>query len=184
MWKNKQKQKETTEVEPEVPQMNIRNILKDIEFLGSSHSTWKERKEMENRKVVSLGGKPPKKQRLPLSVAKVVMKKQKEREEKISQEDLILGRFKPRFASDSGRSMEKYTPEKRVLKSTEGNFRNGVLDVKHMLHRAPPREDNGGDRGFNGGKRKGGGKKSFKGKKKGGGKKQGGGGGGRGKKRH
>lgn len=26
-------------------------------ILGSSHMTWKERKEMENRKVVSLGGK-------------------------------------------------------------------------------------------------------------------------------
>ncbi|XP_022752431.1 uncharacterized protein LOC111301202 isoform X2 [Durio zibethinus] len=36
---------------------NIRNIMKDIEFLGSSYMTWKERKEMENRKVVSMGGR-------------------------------------------------------------------------------------------------------------------------------
>lgn len=76
--------------------------------------TWKQKKDLENKKVVSLGGKvcsftplllqhilssqvpcmnfvslvkqPPKKQRLPLSVARVSMKNQKDREEKLLQE--------------------------------------------------------------------------------------------------
>ncbi|KAL0406485.1 UNVERIFIED_CONTAM: Tryptophan--tRNA ligase, cytoplasmic [Sesamum latifolium] len=79
------------DVTPEEQKMDIKSILKDIEFLGSSHMTWKEKKDLENRKVVSLGGKPPKKQRLPLSVARVTMKKQKEREEKLLQE--VVGIF-------------------------------------------------------------------------------------------
>lgn len=78
--------------------------------------TWQERKELENRKVVSLGGKvllalnclifivpmkledlqglsflclpsqPSKKQRIPLSIARGMMKKQKERQHKMMQE--------------------------------------------------------------------------------------------------
>ncbi|KAL8108407.1 hypothetical protein AgCh_024754 [Apium graveolens] len=40
------------------PNMDIRSIMKDIEsFVSKKHMTWKERKELENKKVVSLGGK-------------------------------------------------------------------------------------------------------------------------------
>ncbi|CAA0821381.1 Unknown protein [Striga hermonthica] len=119
--------------------------------------TWKQKKDLENRKVVSLGGKPQKKQRLPLSVARVMMKKQKEREEKMAQEPV-----------------ERRRPEDRVLKSSEGNFRNGVLDVKHLLRSPAPRpqaEDNNSGRSHGKGKRKKGGKKGH-GKKKSGGKKR------------
>ncbi|XP_019185463.1 PREDICTED: uncharacterized protein LOC109180361 isoform X1 [Ipomoea nil] len=70
---------------------------------GSAHMTWKERKDLENKKVVSLGGKPPKKQRLPLSVARVMMKKQKEREQKELEESLILRRFGVNYGSSSRR---------------------------------------------------------------------------------
>ncbi|KAL9259108.1 hypothetical protein AKJ16_DCAP26701 [Drosera capensis] len=51
--------------------------------MRSPFMTWKERKDLENKKAVSLGDKPPKKQRLPLSMARAVMKNQKKREEKI-----------------------------------------------------------------------------------------------------
>ncbi|GKV22290.1 hypothetical protein SLEP1_g32172 [Rubroshorea leprosula] len=134
--------------------------------------TWKERKELENRKVVSLGGKSPKKQRLPLSVARVVMKKQKEREQKISEEDLILGQFRRKLSSSAGRSVEKQRPEDRVLKTTEGHFRNGVLDVKHMLHQASLRDDDSGSRFINKGKRNKGSQKKKQVKKKGRGRKR------------
>ncbi|GLT97587.1 hypothetical protein SLE2022_151440 [Rubroshorea leprosula] len=164
---SKQKQKQRSEMDSNNHQMNIKNIIKDIEFLGSSHMTWKERKELENRKVVSLGGKSPKKQRLPLSVARVVMKKQKEREQKMSEEDLILGQFQRKLSSSAGRSVEKQRPEDRVLKTTEGHFRNGVLDVKHMLHRAPLRDDDSGSRLINKGKRNKGSQKKKQAKKKG-----------------
>ncbi|XP_065877097.1 uncharacterized protein [Euphorbia lathyris] len=103
--------------------------------------TWKEKKDMNNRRVVSLGGKPPKKQGLPLSVARIQMKTQKEREEKILQENMILGRFGGKFGSSNKRSTEKRKPEDRVLKTTVGYFKNGVLDVKHMLNTASCRGD-------------------------------------------
>uniref|UniRef100_A0A2P2N3B5 Uncharacterized protein MANES_09G068000 n=1 Tax=Rhizophora mucronata TaxID=61149 RepID=A0A2P2N3B5_RHIMU len=120
---------------------DFKNIMKDIELLGTSHRTWKERKELENRKVVSLGGKPLKKQRLPLSVARMQMKKQKEREEKMLQENLILGRFGGNRGGDGRRTVEKPKRGDGVLKSTEGFFRHGVLDVKHLLKAAPSRDD-------------------------------------------
>ncbi|GFQ03709.1 hypothetical protein PHJA_002514700 [Phtheirospermum japonicum] len=167
-------------VDSEEPKMNIRSILKDIEFLGSSHMTWKQKKDLENRKVVSLGGKPPKKQRLPLSVARVAMKKQKEREEKQLQESAILGRFGAYSSSGGGKKVaQRRQPEDRVLKSTEGNFRNGVLDVKHLLQPSGPRApaaaaDDGGHGRLGKGKKKKGGKKKGGGggKRKGGGKKR------------
>ncbi|KAK3026265.1 hypothetical protein RJ639_040477 [Escallonia herrerae] len=141
--------------------MEIKSIMRDIEFLGSTHMTWKERKEMENRKVVSLGGKPVKKQRLPLSVARVTMKKQKEREQKMLHESSILGRFGRTLGSGSKKVAEKRRPEDRVLKSTVGDFKNGVLDVKSLLKPAVSRDgtdarSKGGNKGkkSKGGKRK------------------------------
>ncbi|OIW16299.1 hypothetical protein TanjilG_19015 [Lupinus angustifolius] len=101
---------------------------------GNSHMSWKERKKIEDRKVVSLGGKPPKNQRLPLSVARPMMKKQKEREQKMLQEGMILGRFGGKLAnSNKKRPTGKHKPEDRGLKSSEGHFRNGVLNVGHLL---------------------------------------------------
>lgn len=67
-------------------EMDIRKIMEDVQNFSNSHMTWKERKKVEDRKVVSLGGKPLKNQRLPLSVARPMMKKQKQREEKMLQE--------------------------------------------------------------------------------------------------
>ncbi|KAI4385398.1 hypothetical protein MLD38_003429 [Melastoma candidum] len=118
---------------------SIASIMKDIEILGSSRMTWKEKKELENRKVVALGGKPPKKHRLPLSVAKVPMKRQKAREQRMLQENAILSRFGAKFSSSSNldRPEEKHKPEQRALKSTQGFFKNGVLDVKHLMRPDP-----------------------------------------------
>ncbi|KAL6544214.1 hypothetical protein OROGR_010711 [Orobanche gracilis] len=163
-------------VDSEEPKLDIKSILKDIEFLdtGSSHMTWKQKKDLENRKVVSLGGKPPKKQRLPLGVARVTMKKQKEREEKMLQESAILGRFGAYYSGGGAKKVEeRHRPEERVLKSTEGNFRNGVLDVKHLLRppSAPIAADENGGHALSKGKKKKGGKKGH-GKRKGGGKKR------------
>lgn len=122
------------------PKMDIKSILKDMEFLESSHMTWKQKKDLENRKVVSLGGKPPKRQRLPLSVARVAMKKQKEREEKMLEENAILRRFGVYTSSSSTKkAVERRRPEDRVFRTTEGHFRNGVLDVNHLLQRSTPR---------------------------------------------
>ncbi|KAL6530815.1 hypothetical protein OROGR_014675 [Orobanche gracilis] len=145
------------------PKLDIKSILKDIEFLGSSHMTWKQKKDLENRKVVSLGGK-----------ARVTMKKQKEREEKMLQESAILGRFGAYYSGGGAKKVdERRRPEERVLKSTEGNFRNGVLDVKHLLRppSAPRAADENGGHALGKGKKKKGSKKGH-GKRKGGGKKR------------
>ncbi|EFH46651.1 predicted protein [Arabidopsis lyrata subsp. lyrata] len=158
--------------------LSFRKIMKDVELFGSSHMTWKDKKALENKKVTALGGKPQKNHGLPLSVARVQMKKQKEREEKMLEQNMILGRFGGQFGSGSTRkpAERKRTLEERVLKSTVGHFKGGVLDVRHMLHSGSSRTN---DTYFKMKKhsksenREGGGKKKNKGKKKGGGKKKG-----------
>ncbi|KAK7308841.1 hypothetical protein RJT34_05115 [Clitoria ternatea] len=121
-------------------EMDIRKIMKDVENFSYSHMTWKECKKIEDRKVVSLGGKAPKNQRLPLSVARPRMKKQKEREQKMLQERLILGQFGGKIGGSSKRLAGKHKPENRGLKSGEGRFKNGILDVKHLLNTEPSRD--------------------------------------------
>lgn len=125
------------------------------------------------------------------------MKRQKEREQKMQEEVIdffafiiircktggtslitfilqraILGRFGAKFA-DPKRATERCKPEDRVLKSSEGHFRNGVLDVKHLLRPGPSRDTEsskhmGGKGGNKGGKK---GKQKNHGKNKGGKKK-------------
>ncbi|XP_019435021.1 PREDICTED: uncharacterized protein LOC109341536 [Lupinus angustifolius] len=136
---NKKKQAASTDANngplPAIEEhMDMKTIMKDIQDFSNSHMSWKERKKIEDRKVVSLGGKPPKNQRLPLSVARPMMKKQKEREQKMLQEGMILGRFGGKLAnSNKKRPTGKHKPEDRGLKSSEGHFRNGVLNVGHLL---------------------------------------------------
>ncbi|CAN6996466.1 unnamed protein product [Brassica rapa subsp. trilocularis] len=79
------------------PDLSFSKIKKDFQLFASSHMTWKDKKALENQKVSGLGGKPQRKQRLPLTVARVQMKKQKEREEKTFEQvkfldNLTLGR--------------------------------------------------------------------------------------------
>ncbi|KAG2289229.1 hypothetical protein Bca52824_048833 [Brassica carinata] len=100
------------------PDLSFSKIMKDVQLF-------------ENQKVTGLGGKPQKKQRLPLSVARVQMKKQKEREEKMFEQNMIFGQFGG--TSRKKPAENKHKPEERVLKSTFGNFRGGVLDVNDLL---------------------------------------------------
>ncbi|XP_048610809.1 uncharacterized protein LOC106391870 [Brassica napus] len=113
------------------PDLSFSKIMKDVQHFASSHMTWKDKKTLENQKVTGLGGKPQRKQRLPLSVARVQMKKQKEREEKMFEQNMIFGQFGG--TSRKKPAEKKRKPEERVLKSTFGNFRGGVLDVKDLL---------------------------------------------------
>ncbi|KAJ9553672.1 hypothetical protein OSB04_017717 [Centaurea solstitialis] len=146
MAKRKQGNKEeamTTFMDMKSQRMELKSILKDIEYMGPSHMTWKEKKALENKKVVSLGGKPPKNQRLPLSVARVTMKKQKERDQKMLQENMILGQVGGKRGNRSKRPSESRRPEDRVLMSTAGHFRNGILDVKELLKPGSSSRDRG-----------------------------------------
>ncbi|CAH1412659.1 unnamed protein product [Lactuca virosa] len=172
---NKEVATSTTFMDMKSQRMELNSILKDIQYMGPSHMTWKEKKALENKKVVSLGGKPPKKQRLPLSVARVQMKNQKERDQKMLQENMILGQVGGKRGNRSKRESESRKPEDRVLMSTAGRFRNGILDVKDLLKTGAPSRD----RGFSGSRGSGG-----LGLGDGGGNKKKGGGGGGGKKKH
>ncbi|VVB03387.1 unnamed protein product [Arabis nemorensis] len=138
-------------------------------------TTWKEKKALENKKVIALGGKPQKKPRVPLSVAR----------------NMILGKFGGQVGGVSTKkpAEKKRKPEDRVLKSMVGNFKSGVLDVRHLLHSGSSRINDrdkkipnygkiklGGEIGGGGGKKSKGQKKrgkKNKGKKKGGGKRKG-----------
>ncbi|CAN8318509.1 unnamed protein product [Cochlearia groenlandica] len=185
MYNRKPMGKKKEAMEATDPSLSFSQIMKDVALLGSSNMTWKDRKALENQRVIELGGKPQKKQRLPLNVARVQMKKQKEREEKMSEQNMILGRFGGLLGGVSTKKPveKKRKPEDRVLKSTVGNFKGGVLDVRHMLHPGSSRSNEGGNDkrsfgkiGLGGGeegkgRRKKNGKK--KGKKKGGGKRKG-----------
>ncbi|KAJ0431006.1 hypothetical protein HanHA300_Chr17g0675501 [Helianthus annuus] len=173
------KEETSTYMDLKSTRMELKSIMKDIEYMGNtfisfchsyvdyikkhishilihsgpSHMTWKEKKALENKKIVSLGGKPPKKQRLPLSVARAVMKNQKERDQKALQENLLLGRVGGKRGNRSKRESASHKPEDRVLMSTAGHFRNGVLDVKELLKSNASSSDRGGSRshGFGGG---------------------------------
>ncbi|KAL0406487.1 UNVERIFIED_CONTAM: hypothetical protein Slati_3962600 [Sesamum latifolium] len=113
--------------------------------------TWKEKKDLENRKVVSLGGK----------VKTYVL-------HGVARHRAILGRFGAYCSSGAKKVTERRRPEERVLRATEGNFRNGVLDVKHLQPSTPRGADDNGRHAISKGKKK-------KGRKKGHGKGNGGG---------
>jgi hypothetical protein len=60
MYKKKQDEKHGSQrehINKQEDEMDIRKIMKDVENFSNSHMTWKERKKIEDRKVVSLGGK-------------------------------------------------------------------------------------------------------------------------------
>ncbi|XP_042012136.1 uncharacterized protein LOC121760553 [Salvia splendens] len=157
--KGTKRESSSSNLDSQEPRMDIKSILKDIEFLGSSHMTWKQIKDLENKKVVSLGGKPPKKQRLPLSVARRA----------------ILGRFGAYNSSSSKKVPERKPAEDRILNSMQDDFRKGVLNVGHLLKPSAPEASN-----YKGRHPTGKGKKKKKKKKKDGkkshGKRKGGGG--------
>ncbi|KAI3775420.1 hypothetical protein L1987_49996 [Smallanthus sonchifolius] len=140
------KDETSTYMDMKSTRMELKSILKDIEYMGPSHMTWKEKKALENKKIVSLGRKPPKKQRLPLSVARVTMKKQKERDQKMLQENILLGQVGGKHGNRSKRASVSHKPEDRVLMSSAGHFRNGVLDVKDLLKSNTSSSDRGGSR--------------------------------------
>ncbi|XP_078444378.1 axoneme-associated protein MST101(2) protein [Wolffia australiana] len=141
MYKKPSNSKSAASIDSEEDEIDMDKVLKDIEYLGSSSMSWKERKAMENRKVVILGGKSPKRQRLPLSVAKVPMKRQKLREEKKLQEEILLGKFQRKKKPNKQPNKWK-KPEAHSLMAGDGIFKKGVLNVKHLLtSSAQPKAD-------------------------------------------
>ena len=69
---------------------------------------------------------------------------------------MILGQFGGKHGGSSKKSVGKHKPEDRGLKSSEGRFRNGILDVRHLLNSAPSRDHESGTNMSSKGKKKGG----------------------------
>ncbi|BBM97716.1 hypothetical protein MPTK1_1g07820 [Marchantia polymorpha subsp. ruderalis] len=155
----------------------FKKILKEVEELGTSQLEWKERKALEQKKLLTLGAKPKKSWKMPISMG-LSVKRKREQAESDKVEELLAGlrpnksRRKPPPPRDS--------TEDKGLQASEGKFRGGVLYVKPLVKAPVETKRRGGDRSldrvFSDGKgRKGGGKKGKgKGKGKGGGKKGGG----------
>ncbi|XP_042035184.1 uncharacterized protein LOC121781519 [Salvia splendens] len=98
---------------------------------------------------VFLVKQPPKKQRLPLSVARVSMKNQKDREEQLLQERAILGRFGAYSSSSSMKVPERKPVEDRILKSMQGKGKK-----KKDGKKSHGKRKGGGGGGGGGGKRR------------------------------
>ncbi|KAH0925532.1 hypothetical protein HID58_017788 [Brassica napus] len=144
------------------PDLSFSKIMKDVQLFASSlHMTWKDKKALENQKVTGLGGKVRfllsfgslicSSQSCnfydladPFFFVDIVASKEteatpqcsastdEETERKRRKDNVIFGQFggtsRKKPAAD-----KKRKPEERVLKSTFGNFRGGVLDVKDLL---------------------------------------------------
>ena len=79
---------------------------------------------------------------------------------------MILGQFGGKLGGISKRSAEKQKPRDRGLKSSEGRYKNGVLDVRHLLNSAVAGNHDSGNQISSRGKKKG--SKTKQGKKSGG----------------
>ncbi|CAN6478760.1 unnamed protein product [Victoria cruziana] len=110
---------------------SFRKLLKAVELLGSSQMGWKERKKIEDQNVVSLGGKPKKNCKMPITLGRNIINKRQKKEEQLFQEGLV-DRMPRKYMTNKG---HKNRPEGQVLKISQGNFRNGMLDVKHILRK-------------------------------------------------
>ncbi|KAG0555061.1 hypothetical protein KC19_12G141300 [Ceratodon purpureus] len=153
----------------------FKNILKEVEELGTSTLEWKDRKKLETAKLVALGSKAPKSFKMPVSMGVGMKRKREERAEQKRQDDIAQGIRSAKRSASEKKIPPRRTAEDRELNASVGKFKGGVLYV------TPPSapetkfsmKSKGEDRFFEGGMGKGGGGK--KGGKKGkGGKKKGG----------
>ncbi|KAH0883231.1 hypothetical protein HID58_059327 [Brassica napus] len=126
------------------PDLSFSKIMKDVQHFGnlaSSHMTWKDKKTLENQKVTGLGGKETEATpQCSASADEETERKRRKDDEAKSHysylllcvvQNMIFGQFGG--TSRKKPAEKKRKPEERVLKSTFGNFRGGVLDVKDLL---------------------------------------------------
>ncbi|XP_031486199.1 uncharacterized protein LOC116254770 isoform X2 [Nymphaea colorata] len=130
MYENQTSKKLIDNMDDKEEKKSFGKLLKAVELLGSSQLSWKERKKMEDQSVASLGGKPKKNCKMPVILGRNIMKKRQEKEQKLFEEGLI-DQIPRKYTSKS----QKTRREDQVLKISQGNFRNGMLDVKHILRK-------------------------------------------------
>lgn len=141
-------------------QQEFKKIYKEVEQLGTSQMSWKQRKAMEEKKMFLLGAKPEKGHKMPIAMGMNIKRKREKLEEKKLQEDIALGL---RSAKREKRMAERLSTTDRGLKVSDGIFKGGVLYVKPMKQAKNEVPDKLPD----GGRWKGNRKSGKKGKKKG-----------------
>ncbi|MCO5605904.1 hypothetical protein L7F22_060090 [Adiantum nelumboides] len=116
--------------EEKLQEEEFKQIFKEVEKLGTSQMSWKKRKEIETQKIVSLGAKPEKGQKMPVAMGRNIKRKRERMEEQKRQDELASGLLATKRAK---KGVEKPAASDRGLKASEGVFRGGVLYVKPLL---------------------------------------------------
>ncbi|CAM6127923.1 unnamed protein product [Calypogeia fissa] len=152
----------------------FRQILEEVQKLGTSQLSWKERKELELKKIVALGAKPAKSFKMPISMGLTIKRKREKLEAEKVEQDILSG-FLP--AKRKKKTAPRDSSDDKGLRLSEGKFKGGVLYVQKPEAKAAVGEKRGRDRAldrvFNEGGSKRAGGKSKRGKGKKGGKKGG-----------
>lgn len=152
----------------------FRQILEEVQKLGTSQLSWKERKELESKKLVALGSKPAKSFKMPISMGLAIKRKREKLDTERMEQDILAG-FLP--AKRKKKTPLRESNDDKGLRLSEGKFRGGVLYVQKPEAKAAGSGKRGRDRLLDkvfdegGGSKKAG--KSKKGKGKKGGKKGG-----------
>lgn len=138
MFKSTQTRRLTEQVRPHEEKEVFDRIFKEVEELGVSQMPWKKRKAMENHKVLTLGGKPLKNIKTPISLGKMIRKKQERmKEEAIKNEEILLG--KPAKRAKKTEYIRK--KEDQGLMASEGYFKQGILHVKPLAKNVEERNE-------------------------------------------
>eukprot|EP00252_Welwitschia_mirabilis_P021674 TRINITY_DN561_c0_g1_i10.p1 TRINITY_DN561_c0_g1~~TRINITY_DN561_c0_g1_i10.p1 ORF type:complete len:197 (+),score=47.60 TRINITY_DN561_c0_g1_i10:103-693(+) len=124
--------KRSNEIASSVEDENFGKVIKEVNTLGIKQMSWKERKAIENQKMVALGAKPSKNPRMPIALGRAIKKKREREHQAMMNEEIILGRPKQQT-----KKTDKHIRKDRGLLASEGIFRDGILHVKPLKHKMP-----------------------------------------------
>eukprot|EP00249_Psilotum_nudum_P006283 c19609_g1_i1 orf=102-761(+) len=113
----------------DVFQEQFRKIYKEVELLGTSQMSWKEKKALEEKKMVALGAKPEKGHKTPFIMGLNIKRKREKLEQQKLQQDIFAGLYPCKRGK---KICDKRTSEDRGIKASEGIFKGGVLYVKPL----------------------------------------------------
>ncbi|KAJ7527910.1 hypothetical protein O6H91_16G075900 [Diphasiastrum complanatum] len=114
----------------DVDREEFREILKEVEQLGTSQLSWKARKEWEAKKLLALGAKAPKSHKMPIEMGRNIKRKRELMEEQKRLQDGVAG-----LATATSSSKKKFASrnvENHGLRASEGIFKGGILHVKPL----------------------------------------------------
>eukprot|EP00163_Fabomonas_tropica_P022409 TRINITY_DN3908_c0_g1_i22.p1 TRINITY_DN3908_c0_g1~~TRINITY_DN3908_c0_g1_i22.p1 ORF type:complete len:185 (+),score=23.48 TRINITY_DN3908_c0_g1_i22:173-727(+) len=133
----------------------FRKTAEEVRDLGASTLTGKDKKLYETKRLIELGAKAPKNERMPLPMLQRMRAKHKKDREDQYQLDLAAGNSPRKRRADTALSSPFNSPLKRIredrgLKTSIGSFKDGALRINKddiaRLNRSGPK-DTGKDKG-------------------------------------